>query len=127
MRSIEVQPAYSIGKGKRTFKFCDRDEAVPGPAAYTIDREFHKEAISSSLTKDLRLRDQVRLDTPGPGAYDIPVTIGTATERYELAGDLASANRRSASKSPIRKKLKAAVLGKAVESHPSLLNSPKTK
>jgi hypothetical protein len=127
MSSIEAQPAYSIGKGKRTFKFCDRDEAVPGPAAYTIDRDFHKEAISSSLTKDLRLRDRLRLDSPGPGAYDIPAPLGTVTARLGPAGDLASANRKSASKSPIRKKLKAADLGKAVESHPSLRNSPKTK
>jgi hypothetical protein len=80
MKSAEEAPAYSIGKGRRTFKLSEQDQRVPGPASYTVDLEFNKEAPIHSMPKAPRLKERRRSLKPGPGAYDIPVTIGPLSE-----------------------------------------------
>lgn len=130
MSSVDDAPAYSMGKSKRSFKLSDHDQAVPGPASYTIDREFHKEAPKSGLPKAERLTDQQSIISPGPGAYDIPVTIGSPVSRYEEGqGDFDSANRKS---NPASSRCKDSgftipLLMISVDNHPSVKNSPKVK
>jgi hypothetical protein len=120
MSAVEDRPAYSIGKGKRSFKLCNRDLSVPGPASYSIDRDFHKEAVSSSLAKDKRL--QIReSSSPGPGSYDIQATIGSVTTKLET--DLNSP--KSELKTPgITVSTMLSFVSN--ESHPIMKNSPKT-
>lgn len=129
MSAVEDKPAYSIGKGKRTFKLCERDLSVPGPAAYTIDRDFHNEAIKSSITKGRRLKDLYRSASPGPGTYDIPTTIGSVTARFDPTIDLSASHNESTQKSPGKQTFSSTLttVTKSVESHPVLKNSPKTK
>jgi hypothetical protein len=121
MSAVKDRPAYSIGKGKRSFKLCNRDQSVPGPASYSIDRDFHKEAVSSSLAKDKRLQKRLS-SSPGPGTYDIQATIGSVTTRLESVPDLNSP--KSDMKTPGRT-LSTMMSFVSNESHPIVKNSPK--